>query len=101
MSKAQRIRALYSEGKTTAEIAAIVGCDPAYARVAGRQRRNGRNSKADINYYRRFGGDTLNEALRLCYKHDPLYRARMLRGRRNYDERQRSARGVDSSNQIG
>ena len=46
-TKAARIRALYAEGKTCKEIAAIVGCLPAYARVYARQRQPGAGSHAD------------------------------------------------------
>lgn len=47
-TKSDRIRALYAEGKSVAEIADVVGCLPEYVRVV-RQRSNGR-SNADINY---------------------------------------------------
>lgn len=57
MSKAARIRALYAEGKTTAEIARVVfktgnpsKSNLAYVRTAGRQRHDGSASAADLRY---------------------------------------------------
>lgn len=37
ISKAQRIRKLYAQGKTCNEIAEIVGCLPEYARVYNKE----------------------------------------------------------------
>lgn len=48
-SKASRIRELLAAGKSTSQVAAIVGCSGAYVRVAGRQRASGR-SIADLKY---------------------------------------------------
>ena len=50
ISKAQRIRALYAQGKTCREIADIVGCRPEYARVCAQQRVGGADSNADTAY---------------------------------------------------
>ena len=50
ISKAQRIRALYAQGKTCNEIAEIVGCRPEYARVCAQQRVGGADSNADTAY---------------------------------------------------
>ena len=50
MSKASRIRELYAQGLGTAEIARSVGCNPAYVRVAGRQRKDGTDSPADTKW---------------------------------------------------
>lgn len=47
-SKASRIRELYAQGLGTAEIAQLVGCSKEYVRVAGRQRKDGSNSPADV-----------------------------------------------------
>jgi transposase-like protein len=49
-TKSDRIRALYAEGKSVAEIAEIVGCRPEYVRVAARQRAGGKRGVADVNY---------------------------------------------------
>lgn len=43
MSKAQRIRALYAQGKSTREIADEIGCADSYVRVCARQRVPGGN----------------------------------------------------------
>ena len=82
VSKAQKIRALYAEGKTCNEIAQIVGCLPEYARVCAQQRGKGHwYSKADATYeLRRNGGKTFKEARRIGrkkrYQTDAVYRKR-------------------------
>jgi intein-encoded DNA endonuclease-like protein len=64
MTKAQRILSLYDNKRTTAEIAAIVECDPAYVRVVARQRR-GKLSDADVRYCKkRYGTASMREAYR-------------------------------------
>ena len=50
MSNAARIRALHAEGKTTREIAEIVGCSVGYARVCARQRDARGRSPYDDTY---------------------------------------------------
>jgi hypothetical protein len=50
MTKAQQILALYDGKRSTREIAEIVGCDPAYVRVAARQRHGGSRSEIDKRY---------------------------------------------------
>ena len=66
ISKAQRIRALYAQGKTCNEIAEIVGCRPEYVRVCAQQRVAGANSNADNAYRTRVYGsmEAYNEAMR-------------------------------------
>lgn len=63
VSKAQRIRKLYAQGKNCNEIAEIVGCLPEYARVCAQQRSRGQLSRADEAYLmRRYGGKNVQEA---------------------------------------
>jgi hypothetical protein len=50
MTKAEQILALYDGSRSTREIADIVGCDPAYVRVAARQRKGGSRSEIDKRY---------------------------------------------------
>lgn len=61
MTKADRIRALYAAGKSTREIADIIGCKTSYVRVVARQRRGGL-SEHDIKYLPR-----KNEIRRAAY----------------------------------
>ena len=91
-SKASRIREFYAQGLGTAEIASIVGCKPEYVRVAGRQRKEGSNSVADVAWRTKTFGS--NEAYwkatnertkdrraayyRKKYWGDPAYRAQHL-----------------------
>lgn len=90
VSKAQRIRALYAQGKTCNEIADIVGCLPEYARVCAQQRRRGALSKADEAYMmRRYGGKTAVEAQRLKSKErdaDPEQREKRCAYMRDYNK---------------
>lgn len=59
MSKAQRIRELLAQGLSTREVAEQVGCDPAYVRVAGRQRGAKGTSAIEVAYrVRRWGSMT-------------------------------------------
>ena len=91
-SKASRIRELYAQGLTTAEIASIVGCSREYVRVAGRQRKDGSNSPADVAWRtKHFGSnqaywkahnertkDRRSAYYRKRYWDDPEYRAQHL-----------------------
>ena len=75
MSKAARICALYAEGKTVSEIAAIVGCLPAYVRVCARQRAGGGMSKIDRRWYEK-SGRKWGQAYKRRYLKDPANRKR-------------------------
>lgn len=50
-TKADEIRSLYDGQRSTKEIAALVGCDPAYVRVIARQRANGDANSASYKAY--------------------------------------------------
>ena len=52
MTKSDRIKALYAQGKSTREIADIVGCHDSYVRVCARQRVPGGHNP-DKDYKRR------------------------------------------------
>lgn len=70
-TKADRIRAFYNAGLSTREIADRIGCDPAYVRVAARQRAGGYMSACDAEYKSRLAalGDRVcaREAGRRAY----------------------------------
>lgn len=56
MNKSERIRDLYQQGLSVADIAKKIGCSTAYVRVAARQRvsadgKQGQRSKADKRYW--------------------------------------------------
>lgn len=94
MSKAARIRALYAEGRSTREIAAIVGCRPEYVRVAGRQRKHG-PAPADQRYRVSPKGQASLEAryqkFIQRYRSDPEFRKRLnARKAESWRERYRS-----------
>lgn len=88
MTKADRIRALYAEGRTIKQIAEIVGCREEYARVCAQQRVNGRYSAADVRY-------APEKAARQSwrYKTDPEFRARRNAASRSSKRRKRVIRG--------
>ena len=66
MSKAQKIRDLYAQGLSTAQIAKRVGCSDSYVRVCARQRVNGKASDHDRAYWRSHGCQTQHEYRLLC-----------------------------------
>jgi DNA invertase Pin-like site-specific DNA recombinase len=89
MSKAERIRKLFAKGKSTTEIAKIVGCTTTYARVCARQRINGQSvwdkayNTSDKEKERRA------KLFRERYHGDPKFRADFLEAarRRRYEAR--------------
>ena len=78
MTKAQRIRELYAQGKTCGEIAALIGCRVEYARVCAQQRAKG-ESRADKNW-KVNAADHIRrqrrEKWRWRYATDPVFRER-------------------------
>lgn len=106
MSKASQIRELYAQGLGTAEIARIVGCRMEYVRVAGRQRKDGSNSSADVAWRtKHFGSnqaywkannertkDRRSAYYRNRYWGDPSYRAQHLARCKEYHRRKRLER---------
>lgn len=79
-SKAARIRNLYAEGKTTTEIAGIVGCLPAYARAVKQ-----RNESGDSDTNRRWREKNAahiraqrRKRFKKLYRTNPAFRARHL-----------------------
>lgn len=100
VSKAARIRELLAEGKSTREIADLLGCDPAYVRVAGRQRQKGVSS-ADERYYNKlYGVDTMADAWRIQSQRryaNPVLYARHLEQSNAWKRRKRLAKASNKS----
>ena len=106
MSKAAEIMALHAQGKTVREIASTVFCTDtptdanlAYVRVARLRAAGSGYSKADRNYFLRFGGNTIREGWQRCYSNDSAWRARIARNCRLHKERRKQALAGDT-NQI-
>ena len=79
MTKAARIRELLATGLSTREVAEQVGCDPAYVRVAGRQRRDGKTSHIDRAYRASPKGvNARREYFKRRYHNDPEFRRRVI-----------------------
>lgn len=91
MNKAQRILALLAEGKTTIEIAAIIGCRDAYVRVVRQRAASPDGLTPSDRAWREKNPDKVramaNESIKRRYHSDPEYRARQREHGRAYYER--------------
>ena len=81
MTKAERIRQLYRSGRTTREIADLVGCKPEYVRVVARQRASGHASVHDKRW-KEANRDKVRKTqanyMRKRYNSDPKFREKHL-----------------------
>ena len=91
MSKAAKIKQLYAQGMSVAQIAEIIGCDPAYVRVCARQRIIGGMSVHDIAWQRTDAYLKIKRERRLeRYWSDPEFRQRTIEAQRRSRSKQKS-----------
>ena len=100
MTKSARIRALYAEGKSTREIADIVGCGMSYVRVCARQRINGL-SESDIRYRAKLGTNDYTSYQKALFKKNPAYKRRHLAYVKAYCAAERKGLPVDKMKAAG
>lgn len=100
MTKSARIRALYAEGKSTREIADIVGCGTSYVRVCARQRINGL-SESDIRYRAKLGTNDYTSYQKALFKKNPDYKRRHRAYCKSYSAAKRRGLPVDKRKDVG